>query len=97
MDAAAAAVVVGKDISMGLSVDSYEPKAMTRAEFQLLPRKQQKRIMKQELWDNRADEFKEKQRQKNRDTRRRRKERIREGEAPPRRKPEDQTRTAHRF
>ncbi|KAJ1661224.1 tRNA methyltransferase 10, partial [Coemansia sp. RSA 25] len=95
--AAAAAVVVGKDISKGLSVDSYEPKAMTRAEFQLLPRKQQKRIMKQELWDNRADEFKEKQRQKNRDTRRRRKERIREGEAPPRRKPEDQTRTAHRF
>ncbi|KAJ2836490.1 tRNA (guanine(9)-N(1))-methyltransferase [Coemansia sp. 'formosensis'] len=81
----------------GLSVDTYEPKEMSRAEFQLLPRKQQKRVMKQEMWDRRADEFKEKQRQKNRDGRRRRKERIREGEVPPRRKAEDQIRTNQRI
>ncbi|KAJ2117604.1 tRNA (guanine(9)-N(1))-methyltransferase [Coemansia sp. RSA 922] len=83
--------------SAGLSVDSYEPKEMSREEFQLLSRKQQKRIMKQEMWDRRADDFREKQRQKNRDGRRRRKERVREGEIPPRRKAEDQTHTGHRF
>ncbi|KAJ2486352.1 tRNA (guanine(9)-N(1))-methyltransferase [Coemansia sp. RSA 2050] len=81
----------------GLSVDSYEPKGISREEFQLLPRSQQKRIMKQEIWDGRADEFKEKQRQKNRDNRRRRKQRVREGEIAPRRKAEEQVRTGHRF
>ncbi|KAJ1820147.1 tRNA (guanine(9)-N(1))-methyltransferase [Coemansia sp. RSA 2671] len=81
----------------GVSVDSYEPKGMSREAFQLLPRKQQKRLMKQEMWDARADEFKEKQRQKNRDNRRRRKQRVREGEIAPRRKAEEQVRTGHRF
>ncbi|KAJ2006504.1 tRNA (guanine(9)-N(1))-methyltransferase [Coemansia thaxteri] len=84
-------------IKMGLSVDSYEPKTMPTDEFRLLPRKQQKRIMKQELWDRRADEFKEKQRQKNRDNRRRLRARIREGETPSRRKPEEQTRNPQRI
>ncbi|KAJ2741111.1 tRNA methyltransferase 10 [Coemansia sp. BCRC 34301] len=83
--------------TLGRSVDSYEPTSMALSEFQLLPRKQQKRVMKQEQWDKRAPEFKEKQRAQNRDARRRRKERLRTGDLAPRRKPEDQTRTPYRF
>ncbi|KAJ1833728.1 tRNA (guanine(9)-N(1))-methyltransferase [Coemansia sp. RSA 2711] len=81
----------------GPSVDDFAPTSMTRAEFDLLSRNQQKKVMRQEMWDERSAEFKEKQRIKRAESRRRQKRRIAAGEAPAKRKPEEQTRSGYQF
>ncbi|KAJ1662851.1 tRNA (guanine(9)-N(1))-methyltransferase [Coemansia sp. RSA 1813] len=63
-----------KLIHSGLSVDKYEPKTISLAEFQKMSRNQQKKHMRQELWDATADEFKAKKRQKNKESRKRRRQ-----------------------
>ncbi|KAI9479183.1 guanine-1-methyltransferase-domain-containing protein [Coemansia mojavensis] len=66
-------------------------------EFNKLPRNQKKKVMRQEMWDQRSEEFKEKKRIKRSEARKRQKRRIALGEAPAKRKPEDQTRSGHQF
>ncbi|KAJ1733648.1 tRNA (guanine(9)-N(1))-methyltransferase [Coemansia biformis] len=64
---------------------------MSMEAFRELSRNQQKKVMRQEMWDRRAAEFKDKQRQRRREGRRRHKQRVARGETPARRKPSEQT------
>ncbi|KAJ1744008.1 tRNA (guanine(9)-N(1))-methyltransferase [Coemansia sp. RSA 989] len=81
----------------GPSVDDFIPTTMSMEEFNKLPRNQKKKVMRQEMWDQRSEEFKEKKRIKRSEARKRQKRRIALGEAPAKRKPEDQTRSGHQF
>ncbi|KAJ2773349.1 tRNA (guanine(9)-N(1))-methyltransferase [Coemansia nantahalensis] len=75
----------------GPSVDNFTPQTMSLEEFQKLPRRQKKKVMRQETWDQRSEAFKDKQRETRREARRRHKQRVASGETPRRRKPEEQT------
>ncbi|KAJ2710589.1 tRNA (guanine(9)-N(1))-methyltransferase, partial [Coemansia spiralis] len=81
----------GKPLAPGPSVDNFAPQTMGLDEFRKLSRKQQKKVMRQELWDQQVLDFKGKQRERRRETRRRHKQRVARGETPRRRKPEEQT------
>ncbi|KAI7823967.1 guanine-1-methyltransferase-domain-containing protein [Kickxella alabastrina] len=60
----------------GPSVDTYQPQTITLAEFRSLTRNQQKKHMRHELWASQAEEYKSKQRQRNRECRKRRNQRL---------------------
>ncbi|KAJ1896122.1 tRNA (guanine(9)-N(1))-methyltransferase [Coemansia sp. IMI 209127] len=68
-----------KRIKSGRSVDEFVPKTISMDVFKKMSRKQQKKHMRQELWDATADDFKAKRRQKDKESRkRRRQEKARE-------------------
>ncbi|KAJ2236369.1 tRNA (guanine(9)-N(1))-methyltransferase [Coemansia sp. RSA 485] len=62
-------------VKAGPSVKTYIPKTMDLDEFKKLPLTQQKKLMKHELWVQRADELKEIKKQKKKQVRKRRNQR----------------------
>ncbi|KAJ2520746.1 tRNA (guanine(9)-N(1))-methyltransferase [Coemansia sp. RSA 1939] len=63
---------------MGPSVNTYEPKTIGIDEFRRMSRKQQKKHMRQEMWEAGAEEYKAKRRLKNKESRKRRRAHNRE-------------------
>ncbi|KAJ2572686.1 tRNA (guanine(9)-N(1))-methyltransferase [Coemansia sp. RSA 1807] len=84
-------------ITKGPSVDNFTPTTMTLDAFNQLSRNQKKKILRQELWDQRSGEFREKQRAKRSVLRKRHKQRVRLGEVPAKRKLDEQERSGHKI
>ncbi|KAJ2659318.1 tRNA (guanine(9)-N(1))-methyltransferase [Coemansia sp. RSA 1200] len=62
----------------GVSVNTYEPKTIGIDEFRKMSRNQQKKHMRQEMWEAGAEEYKAKRRLKNKESRKRRRAHNRE-------------------
>ncbi|KAJ2482778.1 tRNA (guanine(9)-N(1))-methyltransferase [Coemansia sp. RSA 2131] len=82
-------------ITKGPSVDDFTPTSMTLDAFNQLSRNQKKKVLRQELWDQRSGEFREKQRAKRSVLRKRHKQRVKLGEVPAKRKLDEQERSGH--
>ncbi|KAJ2354648.1 tRNA (guanine(9)-N(1))-methyltransferase [Coemansia sp. RSA 2618] len=81
----------------GPSVDDFTPTTITTEEFNKLSRNQKKKVMRQELWDQRSGEFRDKQRIKRQESRKRHSQRVASGEIPAKQKVSEQTRSGHQF
>ncbi|KAJ2161052.1 tRNA (guanine(9)-N(1))-methyltransferase [Coemansia sp. RSA 552] len=96
--AAATAAVAGvAPKSRAPSAKNYTPKTMSLEEYQKLSLNQQKKVMRQEMWDDKAEEQQDKKREKRRERRQRYKRRVALGEVPARRLPSEQTRSGYQI
>ncbi|KAJ2496465.1 tRNA (guanine(9)-N(1))-methyltransferase [Coemansia sp. RSA 1972] len=83
-------------ITKGPSVDDFTPTSISLDAFNKLSRNQKKKVLRQELWDQRSGEFREKQRAKRSVLRKRHKQRVKLGEVPAKRKLDEQERSGHK-